>query len=1047
MRFFSNFKTILLTLILSLSFLLFVSGKEIDDADTVEAPLSLTAGDGAGLILKNYESNTVLDGFIAFTEIKLSFYNPENRQREGRFRITLPDNAHLARFAMMIDNKWQEGEVVEKEKAVRAYEDFLHRKQDPALLESDAGNEFSARIFPIPAKADKQLIISYSTILNTAPPKYTIPLIGLPEIENFKITVIYDEKEFQAKSDKKSVSNIPESDETTINRKVFSVKKNNYKPDKNFSFEHAAKGNLYLKNDKIFAFHFIPFKEKSKDKFKTEKAVILVDTSASATPEYARHIDKVEDLIRQLSLKEVEVFGFDNDLKESEISDLKKRIPLGASNLYSAIKGIGTKTEFKDARLIIVSDCVPTAGILDKGKFTELIKSQKWISRVDVIIPSSYKEAGVIGKLITSAKNPGISANLSDDTEELVNKLQTKVFTDNKISIENTKWFYPDSIDSIQSREPVVVFGELKDSGDDPAKLFKFNNSTIENFALLSMDELLLEREAMAARINKLIDSSEKEQNEDMQSGLILQARELSIKHRIQSPYTSFLVLETEADYARFQITRNSLTNILTIGMSGLEVINRRDSKLYEFLDNPRVQNVPVEENNNTSNSVTKAKKKSGSSTAANGNAALDDMISTDRDEFDSRDGKKDKEVTYKKEEEKREAPKPSATPISAKADIGTDREKDSKPVSGKSLSKPTTSSDAKISIAEPEKQVSSPTITNEETIIEIPERTKRRLESIRPPRIIRPEPQEKQEKIEPYTGNMKKFYSLIDKGDYKKAYDFALNWRTKHPEEALALVALGDAAVKTGNKNTAIRSYTSLVDYFPMRADIRRWAGQKLMSMGEYDDSIDTLQIALKQRPDHPSTYHLLVTAYLKNKEYKNAAMTALAGINYNFDSRFDSVHDILYDDLDLAYTMAMKTNSKDMPYFNKLKTQYKMKTLSKEIRFILVWETDANDVDFHIYDKQGNHAFYSAKQLATGGELYADLTGGYGPECFRIIKPEAFPYKLEAHYYSRGPMGYGMGAVQIIKYDGDDGLVVETRSYLIMNDGAFLNLGTVSE
>jgi hypothetical protein len=67
--------------------------------------------------------------------------------------------------------------------------------------------------------------------------------------------------------------------------------------------------------------------------------------------------------------------------------------------------------------------------------------------------------------------------------------------------------------------------------------------------------------------------------------------------------------------------------------------------------------------------------------------------------------------------------------------------------------------------------------------------------------------------------------------------------------------------------------------------------------------------------------------------------------------------------------------------------------------------------------------------------------------PECFRIINPLAFPYKLEAHYYSRGPMGYGMGAVQIIRYDGDKDLEVDTRDYVIMNDGAFLDLGSVKE
>ncbi|MBP7284192.1 MAG: hypothetical protein KBA66_21585, partial [Leptospiraceae bacterium] len=120
-------KQIFFKILIAFSLIFFLSGKELEETEIPDSPLSLTAGDGAGLVLKGYESNTVLDGFIAFTEIKLKFYNPENRQREGRFRITLPDNAHLARFAMQIDGRWQEGEVVEKEKAVRAYEDFLHR--------------------------------------------------------------------------------------------------------------------------------------------------------------------------------------------------------------------------------------------------------------------------------------------------------------------------------------------------------------------------------------------------------------------------------------------------------------------------------------------------------------------------------------------------------------------------------------------------------------------------------------------------------------------------------------------------------------------------------------------------------------------------------------------------------------------------------------------------------------------------------------------------------------------------------------------------------
>ncbi|MCA9542343.1 MAG: hypothetical protein KC620_25775, partial [Myxococcales bacterium] len=112
---------------------------------------------------------------------------------------------------------------------------------------------------------------------------------------------------------------------------------------------------------------------------------------------------------------------------------------------------------------------------------------------------------------------------------------------------------------------------------------------------------------------------------------------------------------------------------------------------------------------------------------------------------------------------------------------------------------------------------------------------------------------------------------------------------------------------------------------------------------------------------------------------------------------------------------------------------------------RFVLTWETDANDVDFHIFDKAFNHAYYSRRGLASGGELYADITTGYGPECFTIYDPRAFPYKLKAHYYSRGPMGHGAGKVQVIRHDGKGNLGIEDRPFVIMQDGAFVDLGVV--
>src|ERR1041385_6628765 len=118
-------------------------------------PFALTASDGSGLVLERLDAKAVVEGPLAFTELHLYFHNPEPRVREGTFEITLPPGAAVSRFAMENQGAFMEAEVVDKMLARRAYEDFLHRRQDPALLEKGAGNQFTARVFPIPADAEK----------------------------------------------------------------------------------------------------------------------------------------------------------------------------------------------------------------------------------------------------------------------------------------------------------------------------------------------------------------------------------------------------------------------------------------------------------------------------------------------------------------------------------------------------------------------------------------------------------------------------------------------------------------------------------------------------------------------------------------------------------------------------------------------------------------------------------------------------------------------------------------------------------------------------
>src|SRR5688572_13528096 len=79
---------------------------------TETRPLSLVAGDGTELELREIDARVVVQGPLAYTELHLLFKNPQDRQMEGRFSIHLPERAAISRLAMMVGKTWQEGEVL-----------------------------------------------------------------------------------------------------------------------------------------------------------------------------------------------------------------------------------------------------------------------------------------------------------------------------------------------------------------------------------------------------------------------------------------------------------------------------------------------------------------------------------------------------------------------------------------------------------------------------------------------------------------------------------------------------------------------------------------------------------------------------------------------------------------------------------------------------------------------------------------------------------------------------------------------------------------------
>ena len=122
---------------------------------------------------------------------------------------------------------WQEAEVVERQAARQIYEDFLHRKQDPALLEKKAGNEFRARIFPIPAngdQGDQDLLLPGADRSETALPA---PPQGPAADRDAR-----DLRPWSASSGQQAAASSLGG--VTVSHKVVRVSKTNFAPDRDF---------------------------------------------------------------------------------------------------------------------------------------------------------------------------------------------------------------------------------------------------------------------------------------------------------------------------------------------------------------------------------------------------------------------------------------------------------------------------------------------------------------------------------------------------------------------------------------------------------------------------------------------------------------------------------------------------------------------------------------------------------------------------------------------------------------------------------------------
>jgi ferric-dicitrate binding protein FerR (iron transport regulator)/tetratricopeptide (TPR) repeat protein len=136
------------------------------------------------LALASHKVTVRIVGNVARTEIEEVFRNDTGHELEGIYRFPLPPDARISRLALDVDGKMEEGAFVEKDRAAKIWRGVIRNAtrpaerrpneeyvwvpgpwRDPALLEWQRGGRFELRIFPIPARGERRIVIGYTQLL------------------------------------------------------------------------------------------------------------------------------------------------------------------------------------------------------------------------------------------------------------------------------------------------------------------------------------------------------------------------------------------------------------------------------------------------------------------------------------------------------------------------------------------------------------------------------------------------------------------------------------------------------------------------------------------------------------------------------------------------------------------------------------------------------------------------------------------------------------------------------------------------------------------
>jgi Ca-activated chloride channel family protein len=580
---------------------------------------------------------------IAQVQVTQAFVNTGSQTIQAQFVFPLPYDGAIDRLTFMVDGKEYEAKLLEKKKAREIYESYVRKSKDPALLEWMGSGMFQTSVFPIPPGAERKVIIKYSQLLrkNKQLTDFLFPLATAKYTSSpiEKITLqasIESAEEIKTVYSPTHAVNVQRSD---AKHATVSLEQTNTVPTTDFRlFYDAAPGKLSAnvisyrpdQNDEGYFLLLASPEIKSEGQDHPKKTVIFVlDRSGSMS---GKKIVQAKEAVKFVlnNLREGDTFNivvydsnveswkpelqkYDDETRKQALGFVEGIYAGGSTNIDGALST--ALSQIKDTSrpnfVIFLTDGLPTHGETNEAKIAANAKAKNEAKTRIVSFGVGYD---VNSRLLDriSRDNFGESEyvrpneNIEASVSKLYSRMSSPVLTDVKVVVDvegatiesggAVNRLYPKQVWDIFAGEQIVIAGRYKKPGaakvvisgkvGSEEKKFDFPATLVEK----SNDQsyAFVEKLWAMRRIGEIIDQLDLHgKNEELVKELV----ELSTKHGILTPYTSFLADDQAkpAELADIRLnlerTRSSLRQLdAAEGRSGFA--QRAEKKNFQYADN-----------------------------------------------------------------------------------------------------------------------------------------------------------------------------------------------------------------------------------------------------------------------------------------------------------------------------------------------------------------------------------------------------------------------------------------------------------------------------